>query len=348
MICRSGYSGGAFSLKSPARYHTVFREAREPKIPDSPSRHHLPAETGFHRPLLASHTLPQNQGIWSGLLVKDVICKPSKEVMRPMLYGAMNFPVRPVVKELESISEMGFDFLELTMDPPQAHRKTILEQQEVLFEALERFNMGLVCHLPTFVSTADLTDSLREASVNEVLESLKVAADFQPLKVVLHPSYFKGLSIFVLEQAKRYAMRSLDTIVERAHQLGLCLCLENMFPRSQWLVHPEEFVEILERFPTLNITLDTGHAHIGDKSGRKILDFIEEFPDRIGHVHASDNFGKEDDHLPLGAGTVDFPEIIKALKYIGYNDTVTFEVFSKDRDYLKISRKKFAAMLEAL
>jgi len=34
-----------------------------------------------------------------------------------MLYGAMNFPVRPILKELEAISELKFDYLELTMDP---------------------------------------------------------------------------------------------------------------------------------------------------------------------------------------------------------------------------------------
>jgi hypothetical protein len=28
-----------------------------------------------------------------------------------MLYGAMNFPVRPILKELEAISELKFDYL---------------------------------------------------------------------------------------------------------------------------------------------------------------------------------------------------------------------------------------------
>ena len=37
--------------------------------------------------------------------------------------------------------------------------------------------------------------------------------------------------------------------------------------------------------------------------------------------------------------------MIGALEAIGYRDTVTFEVFSRDRDYLRISREKFAAML---
>jgi len=38
-----------------------------------------------------------------------------------MRYGAMNFPVKPVLNELKEIAARGFDYLELTMDPPQAH-----------------------------------------------------------------------------------------------------------------------------------------------------------------------------------------------------------------------------------
>jgi sugar phosphate isomerase/epimerase len=265
-----------------------------------------------------------------------------------MHYGAMNFPVRPLLQEIETVSELGFDYLELTMDPPQAHYTMVQDQREDILKALERFELGLVCHLPTFISTADLTESLREASVEEVLKSLEVAAKLQPYKVVLHPSYIMGLGHLVPEQSKGYAMKSLGTIVERAHQLGLCLCLENMFPRAQWLVEPEDFAEILEKFPTINLTLDTGHAHIDDRKGKRALDFIQRFPERIGHVHASDNFGKEDSHLPVGAGTVDFQQIGRALKEMGYTDTVTVEVFSSDRDYLRISREKLIALFDAL
>jgi sugar phosphate isomerase/epimerase len=41
-------------------------------------------------------------------------------------------------------------------------------------------------------------------------------------------------------------------------------------------------------------------------------------------------------------------KIIKTLKGIGYDETVTLEVFSRDRDYLRISREKLAAMVAAL
>lgn len=261
-----------------------------------------------------------------------------------MLYGAMNFPVRPILKELDSISELEFDFLELTMDPPQAHYTMIRKEMKSILKALDRYSMKIICHLPTFVSTADLTPSLRKASLNEVLNSLDVAAELGCLKVVLHPSYMLGLSIFVIEKAKEYAIESLDAIMTKGNQLGLIICLENMFPGTHSLVEPEDFSEIFENFPELKLTLDIGHAHIRDKDGKRALNFIKRFSDYISHIHASDNLGKEDNHLPVGVGTVNFPEIVKAIKEIEYDDTITLEVFSKDRDYLKISREKLKTM----
>jgi sugar phosphate isomerase/epimerase len=263
-----------------------------------------------------------------------------------MLYGAMNNPLRPVLDELKAIAELKFDYLELAMDPPHGDAKSIKKQKSELQNRLKQYEMSLVCHLPTFLSTADLTDRLRQASVQEIMASLEFAAELQPLKVVLHPSYVMGLGVFVPDLIRVHAMESLEIIVEKAHSLGLCLCLENMFPRTQWLIHPQEFVDILAKFPTINLLLDIGHAHIEDAGGKKCLRFIEMFPDRIGHVHVSDNFGKEDQHLPIGAGIIDFPPIVKALKKVGYNDTITLEVFSRDRDYLKMSKKKVEEMFE--
>jgi sugar phosphate isomerase/epimerase len=262
-----------------------------------------------------------------------------------MLFGAMNSPLRPILEEIEVISGLGFDYLELSMDPPEAHHSIVREQREEILRALDVREMQIVCHLPTFVTTADLTPALRETSVKEVLQAMGVAAGLKPLKLVLHPSYFSGLGVRVMRRARKLAMESLEAIVEEADRLNQCLCIENMFPRLRSLTDPEDFVEIFERFPKLNMTLDIGHANIGSKGPDKTLRFIKMFSDRILHIHASDNSGRGDDHIPVGAGTVDFEQVIGALEGIGYGDTVTFEIFSRDRDYLRISREKFAAML---
>jgi sugar phosphate isomerase/epimerase len=219
---------------------------------------------------------------------------------RTMQYGAMNFPIKPVADELADIASLGFAYLELTMDPPQAHYSIIRQQMNSILDALASQSMNIICHLPTFVSTADLTDSIREASLSEMFNSLEVAAELGVQKVVLHPGHIGGLGIYVKETALAYANNSLAAIIDRAQTLGLCLCVENMFPKCRAFVEPADFVEILQQFPDLKLTLDTGHANIGNPGGRRILEFIEKFGHRIGHLHVSDNFGNcADTTIPL-------------------------------------------------
>lgn len=261
-----------------------------------------------------------------------------------MLYGAMNSPLRPLLQEVEEIAGLGFDYMELTMDPPHADHGMIRRQKRELLATLDRLGMALVCHLPTFVSTADLTESLREASIQEMFLSLREASGLRPLKVVLHPSFIQGLGAMMVEQARQYAMQSMERILQESERLALPICVENLFPRSLSLIVPEDFDVVFKKFPATRLTLDTGHAHIGQGGKERITAFINRFSNRIGHVHASDNLGREDEHLPVGVGSIDFPRVVKALKGIGYDDTITLEVFSKDRDYLRISREKLAAM----
>ena len=262
-----------------------------------------------------------------------------------MLYGAMNFPIKPILEEIEEIAALGFDYLELAMDPPNAHFSTIRECREQIQGALYSHGMQLVCHLPTFVSIADLTESIRNASLDEMFNSLEMAAELKARKVVLHPGHIGGLGVFVMDMALSYGIQSLEAIIAKSDQLGLCVCLENMFPRFQSFFEPPHFKDILDRFPDLKLTLDTGHANIGNPDANRIFDFIREFSRRIGHVHLSDNLGQRDDHLQIGEGTIDFNKVAKALNECGYDDTITLEIFSEDHRQLQSSRKAFAEML---
>ena len=79
-----------------------------------------------------------------------------------------------------------------------------------------------------------------------------------------------------------------------------------------------------------------GHTNI---LGRNPRDFIEKFHERIRHVHLHDNFGKDDLHLPMGAGIIDWEKIIRALKQ-HYDGTITLEIFSKERQYALASKEK--------
>ena len=261
-----------------------------------------------------------------------------------MRFGAMNFPVTPVLDEIETFARLGFDYLELAMDPPMAHHSTLSSSRAAITRALNDSGLGLICHLPTFLSTADLTESLRRASLIEMRRSLAVAAELGTKKVVLHPSTAGGMGAFVIDTVKGYAFDFLSEMVDAAHRLEVTICLENMFVRNRLGVEPDDFEEIFKTFPSLKLTLDTGHANIHDRRGHRLKALVKRFGERIGHLHFSDNQGKRDDHLAVGQGTVKFADLVMRLKGVGYDDTVTLEVFDENRQMLVESRERIKAM----
>ena len=259
----------------------------------------------------------------------------------------MNFPIKPLLGEIEEIGELGFDYVELTMDPPEAVPQKILPQKRAIQEVLHRYGMGMTAHLPTFVWTSDLYESLRKASLHENFIALEASAELGIEKAVLHPGFITGLGKFLLDKSKGYAMDSLEAILKKAVSLNITLCIENMFPQARFLSQPHEFQPVFDAFPEIRLTLDVGHANLGGGKNRS-SEFIRLYGYRIGHVHANDNFGKEDSHLPIGAGIIDFEKILKDLKDSQYDESITIEVFSRDRDYLKISKEKIKRMWENL
>jgi sugar phosphate isomerase/epimerase len=263
-----------------------------------------------------------------------------------MRFGAMNFPIKPVLEEIEEVGKLGMDFFELAMDPPEAHFSQIRAQKRAVLAALKRHRLALVCHLPTFVNPADLTDSLRKASVQELLASIETAADLGVEKVVLHPGYCSGMGVHVMDRVKALALDSLRVTGRRAAELGLILCVENLMVRGSPFVAPEDFDLIFDEMPDLKLVLDTGHAHIADPSGRRAIQFIQRHGQRLAHVHISDNQGTRDEHLPMGEGTIDFQFLAHALRTIGYRDTFTLEIFVPERIRLLDSRRRLQKMLD--
>jgi sugar phosphate isomerase/epimerase len=262
-----------------------------------------------------------------------------------MRYGVMNFPIKPVAGEIATAASLRFDFVELAMDPPEAHWLRLRHEGAAVTRALAKYGLGLVCHLPAFVSPADLNPAIRETSRLEMQCSLEVAAELGARKAVVHPAPILGLGSRRLDLVRAYAHQSLATLVEKAQALGMLLCLENMFPRYGWFYEPDEFRTLLEQMPTLGLTLDCGHAHIADPEGKRALEFIRRLGPRIAHVHLSDNRGRRDEHLAIGAGSIAWEPLVSELCRAGYDDTITLEVFDADRRRIERSREAIAAMV---
>ena len=104
--------------------------------------------------------------------------------------------------------------------------------------------------------------------------------------------------------------------------------------------------------PRVGLTLDVGHVSFGDGAGYRefgsIGGLIRHVGSRLVHVHAHDYDGALD-HLPVGAGKLDWTDIATGLRSIGYRGVVCLEL-NPDRaspEQLLDSRDRLKTLLVA-
>jgi sugar phosphate isomerase/epimerase len=248
-----------------------------------------------------------------------------------MIIGAMNHPARDVIDEIEWMAGMGLEFLDLTLEPPQA--ASWLVDTRAIRQALERHGMGVVGHTAFYLPLANAFEKVRCGAVEELRRCLRTFAEVGVKWMNLHPDRYTPM-----HDRRFFIQRNLESLNELAaegRRCGVGLMIENLpgdFNRAA------ELGELLDPMPELGLHLDIGHANL--MAARNTTEeILAAYGDRVKHVHLHDNKGgHEDMHLPLGAGTMDVRRHIRTLKSSGYDGTITLEVFTPDRHFLAYSR----------
>lgn len=258
-----------------------------------------------------------------------------------MQIGAMNHPMRDVVEEIRSFRENGFDLIDLTLEPDRAHPDAL--DVAAVAAALTETGLGAVGHTAWFLPIASSFDRVRQAALDEMVRCLDVFARLGVQRVNVHPD--QRVSLYERDWVVERNAGALRFLTEQAGQRRIQLMAENvpgLFNR------PETLRKLFAAAPDLAWHLDVGHANLGAPANTT-EHLLEEFGDRLAHVHLSDNKGGDADlHLPLGAGTIDWRWVVGLLKRYHYDGTITLEVFSPDSEYLAISRRKLRRLWDEI
>jgi sugar phosphate isomerase/epimerase len=250
-----------------------------------------------------------------------------------MLVGSMNFPGRSVLKEIHRISEDGFDFVDLTLEPPAAW----LPDGKEVGRLMGDLGLSAVGHTAWHLPIASPFEEIRKMSRDLYRRALDCFADAGIDLVNVHPD--QRVPMHSKDEVRRMNAEAIKLLAEDAAGRGITIMVEN---DDRLFSGVEGLSVILDAVPEAQLHLDVGHANLrmGLTEKNRTPALLEAFGDRLAHVHISDNKGgAEDLHLPLGAGTVDWRGAIRALKSVGYDGTVTLEVFSREREYLRMSRR---------
>lgn len=158
---------------------------------------------------------------------------------------------------------------------------------------------------------------IRQASAERCRESCALAKELGAENVVFHGSCFPFLRGGYLTN---WAEKSAEFYQKLAEEFGLHIHMENSMD-----LDPTPLRELMERVssPLVRVCLDIGHANL---SRAPIAAWFEMLGPYIDYLHLSDNPGAFDDHLPMGAGTVDWAETDSLVKALGRPCIMTMEV----------------------
>jgi sugar phosphate isomerase/epimerase len=256
-----------------------------------------------------------------------------------MKYGAMNNPMVDVHEEIALFADLGFDFIDLTLEPERTYSGTL--DTDKVAKSLQAAGLEVVGHTAWYLPVASAFPEFRQLAINELKRCLSVFRDLGVTKVNLHPHLKVPLhdENWIIE----HNVGAFEQVVAAAIPMGITIMLENMPAFS----HVHQLRPIMDAVPEAGFLLDVGHANL-DTPYNRTFELLGAFGSRLRHVHMSDNRGGHDDmHLPLGVGNIKWPDIVAGLKGVDYDDTITLEVFGDDDDYLALSRQKISKLWDA-
>jgi sugar phosphate isomerase/epimerase len=247
-----------------------------------------------------------------------------------MKLGVMNNPASDPVGEIKTAADNGFDFIDLTLEYPQAHIDVI--NREAVLKALEETGLEAVGHTAYYLPFASAMGEIREAAVRDVIRGLDFFKESGARVVTVHPDPGRG----AIDSSTIVSLNALSfkIISDEAQKRGLTLVAENV---PGYFSTVEALKALLAAVPALGFHLDVGHAHI---RGNRFRQLLSTFKTKLVHVHLSDNRMRADDHMPVGAGNIPWDEVIPAIKKTGFDSTITLEVFAPDKRYVVASRDK--------
>lgn len=190
--------------------------------------------------------------------------------------------------------------------------------QDACREVLSRFaDLFAVWHPKAFVVHADWP--LGTSSSEEVIE-------FHKAHVARHGD----------EAVLRTVASNLKVMARGAGKHGVSIALENLdrFLPIGNAVDLPRLVALIDE-PNVGYCLDSGHAHA---SGHSVTDWVRLAGARLFETHFHDNRGLGrfmtgefipprlvDEHLPVGFGTINWVDVIRALREARFPGPVTFE-----------------------
>jgi len=225
----------------------------------------------------------------------------------------------PFEKMVEEIPRTGARYVEVVDDG--AH---VLDEKRVLAlkSVRDSYEVDYTVHAPfTGINICLQNKELLNATMRRLKESIVNSASLDCRLWVFHPGMKAGVSMFYPGMDWTRNLESVRLLSEFANEHGVKTAIENVMEPFV-LKSVAEFKRFYDELnEDVGLALDTGHANLsGEVDG-----FLTELSDKLVHVHAQDNLGKEDQHLGIGYGSINWQSFADLLKKTSFDGIVILE-----------------------
>jgi len=156
------------------------------------------------------------------------------------------------------------------------------------------------CHKATRMATKDV-----------LIKAMDVATIFNSATMVIHSGFDPKHHGDDHEDWGKRAIQTLDELLEHARKATppIMLLLENTFEPG-----PDLHRQIFSRFPldAIGFCFDLAHQRVFSSTTMDV--WLSAVGERLMELHLHDNHGKEDEHLAVGAGVLDFDALFSWIK----------------------------------
>ncbi|MFF3328210.1 sugar phosphate isomerase/epimerase family protein [Streptomyces sp. NPDC002888] len=260
-------------------------------------------------------------------------------------YGTNGFTHHRLNDVLTVLADLGYDGVALTLDHVHLdpYAEDLTRRVTSLARRLDRHGLDVTVetgaphlldpwgkHLPTLMSDG------AELRIDLLRRAVRIAADLGSPTVHL----CSGPAPDGLPEAdalKRLAA-GVGTVLETAAKYGVALAFE---PEPYMCVDTVErclrLAELVGGHELFGITLDIGHAHCVED--RPVLECVRQAAPRLCNVQIEDMRRGVHQHLEFGAGEIDFPPVLAALRDLGHRGLVSVEIQGGALDAPDIARR---------
>lgn len=161
---------------------------------------------------------------------------------------------------------------------------------------------------------------IRKTAHRMCQQSLHLAETLNARCIVFHPGIPHQASQKTLDNWLKNALEFWPDYISQAKQIGTIITIENIY-ESSTAIFQHLFAELSN--DNFGHCFDVGHWNIFAEDS---LDYWFEMLGRyIRHLHLHDNQGQSDEHLPLGAGQINFAELLDRAADLPTEPSMTLE-----------------------